>query len=134
MGVMIPCLCTLYSSANYLFCAQTLGASSYYLEHCSSSYHNIYLLLVSYFVFIWLLVSFVQASWLMCILILVIFLQFLILDIFWIPPSILHWICVFDSNHNMRNAHLMEELYYIGLLNFSPISAIGVNGGEVLRV
>jgi hypothetical protein len=34
----------------------------------------------------------------------------------------------------MRNAHLMEELYYIGLLNFSPISAIGVNGGEVLRV
>ena len=36
--------------------------------------------------------------------------QSLILNIVWLPSSIHHWICAFDSTQIMRSAHLGEEL------------------------
>ena len=86
-----------------IFMHKPWGASLYYLEYSSWSYHNTYLSFGSMFGFIGLLASCVE------FLDFIIFLQSLILDIVWIPPSIHHWIRAFDSTHNMRNAHLMEE-------------------------
>jgi hypothetical protein len=82
-GVMIPCLCTLYSNAkNILICARTLGSFPILFRTLLRPYHNIFFCLFG--------------SW--------------ILNIVWFPPKIHHWICALDFTHILRIAHLTEEL------------------------
>ena len=81
------------------------GASSYYLEQSSWSYHNIYLSFGILFV-VHLVACFICWSFLTSLS----FLQSLILSIVWFLPTIRHWICAFDSTQIMRNAHDMDEL------------------------
>ena len=98
-------VCALYTPMQIVyFVHKPWGASSYYLEHVSWSYHNIYL---SFGIFFG---SFDCLLHLLKLLDFVIFLQSLILSIVWFLPNIRHWIRAFDSTQIMRNAHAMEEL------------------------
>ena len=103
-GVRIPCLCILYSNAKIHICARTLGSFLISFRVLFRSHHDI--LFCPIYSLDLLIACFICWSSLHHI----IFVQSLILSIVWIPSSIRHWICVFDSTHILRNAHLREEL------------------------
>jgi hypothetical protein len=129
-GVMIPCLCTLYTLTQIEYFVHTpWGASSYYLEHPFG------LIIISLFnLFFGLfdcslhLLKFIHR-------VILIFLQSLILNIVWFPSYICLCICACVFTYFFwictpfwRNSH------YIGLLSFSLILAMDANGEEVSRV
>ena len=98
-GIRMPFLCILYSNANYNY-AQTLGSFLISFRALSFwSYHNIL------FCPNWFFGSFD------CLLhLLNISLQFLILNIVWLPPNFVFvWISAYVSTLFMRNAHFGEE-------------------------
>ena len=97
-GVRIPCLCILYSNANILNYVWTLGSFLISFRVLYLSYHDVFLL--SNWIFDCLLYLLKLSS--PCYH----FAIFLILNIVWIPSSIHHWICAFDSTQIMRNARL----------------------------
>lgn len=105
------------------------GASSYYLEQSSWSYHNIYLSFGIFFV-VHLVACFICWSFLTLLSFCNLW-SYLWCDsfrIFVIGYVHLIPLKLWEMHTLWRNSH------YIGLLNFSPISAIGANGGEVWRV
>jgi hypothetical protein len=128
-GVMIPCLCTLYFNSNWIFCTQTLGAFSYYLEHYFGliiiSLFNLFfgsfdcflhLLEVSSPCDLILFAIFDPQYSLICF-------EFSYLDI-----------CICFQLYFWLMHTFWRNSLYIGLLSFPPILAIGANGGEVSRV
>ena len=121
-GVRIPCLCILYSNANILNYVWTLGSFLISFRALYLSYRDIFFYPIGSLIACFICWSF---------LFLVIYVQSLILNIVWIPSSIHHWICAFDSTQIMRHAHLGEDLILYWLSRFSPILALVANGGEV---
>ena len=97
-GVRIPYSCTTSNGA------WTLGASPSLFRTLTCSNHKT-------LCFIWfvgssrLLISFVEMFRTISSLC-----NLWILNIVWFPLLIHHWICLFDSTHILRNAHLFEEL------------------------
>ena len=108
-GVRIPCLCILYSNANILNYVRTLGSFLISFRALYLSYHDIFFCPIGS-----LIACFIYWSFLY----LVIYVQYLILNIVWIPSSIRHWICAFDSTQIMRSAHLGKELILYWLSKF----------------
>jgi hypothetical protein len=93
-GVVIPCLCTLYFNSNRIFCTQTLGGFLILFRALFWSYHNIFISFVLWI--IWLLSSFVGSFFTMWSYF---YLQSLILNIVWFPPSFHIWICAYVFNY-----------------------------------
>ena len=100
-GVRIPCLCILYSNANILNYAQTLGSFLISFRALYLSYHDIFFCSIGSLIACFICWSSPHH---------VIFMQSLILNIVWFPSSIHHWICALDSTQIMRSAHFGEEL------------------------
>ena len=116
-GVRIPCLCILYSNANILNYARTLGSFLISFRTLYLSYHDIFFCPIGSLIACFICWSFLHR---------VIFLQSLILNIVWFPSSIRLIPLILWKMHTLgRNS------YYIGFLNFSPILALVANGGEV---
>ena len=106
-------LCTLYWNTNPI-CARTLGSS-------------LLIFRTIFFGSFWLLASFVEVSFY-----LIFIYNLWILNIVWSPSQLFVIGYVHLISLILWEMHtLWGSSYYIGLLNFSPISAIDANGGEV---
>ena len=102
-------MCILYSNANIINCARTLGSFLILFRALYLSYHDIFVCPIGSLIACFICWSFLHH---------VVFVQSLILNIVWLPSSIRHWICAFDSTQIMRSAHLGEELTLYWLSKF----------------
>ena len=118
-------LCTLYSNANILICARTLGS---FLILFKAPFG---------FIIISLFNSFFGSfdCFLHSLKVILFCLQLLIHNIVWFPPTILIWLCSCVFTLFFEYAHFFcGGTLSFGFLLFPPILAIDANGGEVSRV